>query len=407
MKAGAPPVSGHQNTLDGLRAVAALAVLVFHVASSAGALLNPSGTGWLYNGGQIGVPIFFTLSGLLLYRPWAAAALGGSTPKAGVYFRKRALRILPAYWALVIVYMVTAGRGHIGDPVTWGALLTLTQTYLPNHWWNGDLGPAHLGQVWSLAVEVAWYLLLPPTAALLGWYARRGPADDVGARARRLLCAIGVYAALSAPFTALVFASGTHSQMGLWLPRYFAWFAIGMALAVVTVWARLDERRPVAALCRAVADSWIACWTAAAMLYVIVSTPVTGPIDLQTPDVLWTSLLDLVLSGLCAAALVAPVALAPPGHPGLEAVLGNPVARFLGRISYGVFLWQMLIIVGWYEGTDRLFRGEVATDLPLMAAAAIAAATLSLYLVEEPVRRLGMRRVPRRDRERSAPAPSS
>ncbi|WP_242903338.1 acyltransferase family protein [Actinomadura terrae] len=392
-----------------MRAVAALAVLVFHVASSAGALLNPAGASWLYNGGQIGVPIFFTLSGLLLYRPWAAATLGGSAPRVGRYFRKRALRILPAYWALVVVYMVTAGRGHIGDPVTWGALLTLTQTYLPHHWWNGDLGPAHLGQAWSLAVEVAWYLFLPPTAALLGWYARRETTGDIGVRARRLLCGIGGYAALSVPFTAVVFQSGTHSQMGLWLPRYFAWFAIGMALAVVTVWARLDERRPVAALCRAVADSWIACWTAAAMLYVIASTPATGPITFLTPDVFWTSLLDLVLSGLCAAALVAPVALAPPGHPGLEAVLGNPVARFLGRISYGLFLWQMLIIVSWYEWTGRLFRGEVATDLPLLAAASVAAATLSLHLVEEPLRRLGLRRSPRRDRgrEREAPAPSS
>ncbi|WP_231335119.1 acyltransferase family protein [Actinomadura graeca] len=403
MTTGAPPISGHQNTLDGLRAVAALAVLTFHVAGSAGATLDPSGARWLYNGGQVGVPIFFTLSGLLLYRPWAAAALDGrAAPRPGAYFRRRAARILPAYWVVIICYMATAGRGHAGDPGTWIPLLTLTQTYLPDPWWDGDLGPAHLGQVWSLAAEVGWYATLPLTAAALGWYARRARGDDTGARARRLLVGIGAYAALSLPYSAAMFVHGAHPRMGLWPPRFLAWFAIGMALAVVTVWARLDGGRPVAALCRAVADSWAACWAGAAALYVIVSTPVTGPVRLQTPDAFWTSLLDLVLSGACAAALVAPVALAPAGHPALEAILGNPVMRFLGRISYGLFLWQTLIIVGWYEAAGRTFRGDVATDLPLLAAASIAAATLSHHLVERPSLKLARRpaRVP-------ATAPSS
>ncbi|WP_243726075.1 acyltransferase family protein [Actinomadura rubrisoli] len=403
-----PPISGHQDTLDGIRAVAALAVLVYHVASSAGAIVDPDGAGWLYNGGQVGVPVFFTLSGLLLYRPWAAAVLDGrAAPKAGEYFRKRALRILPAYWAVVIGYMLTAGRGHIGDPLTWGSLLTLTQTYLPDPWWRSGLGPPHLGQAWSLVIEVAWYATLPLTAAVLGWYARRVPTQDVGVRAKRLLYGIGVYAALSLPYTVAMFVPDRHARMGLWLPQYFAWFAIGMALAVVTVWARLDERRPVAALCRAVADSWAACWAAAAMLYVVASTPVTGPVSLQTPDVFWTSLFDLVVKGLCAAALVAPVALAPAGHPALGAILGNPVMRFLGRISYGLFLWQTLIIVGWYETADRGIQGDVLTNLPLMAAASIAAATLSHYLVERPVRRLVQHRDrSRRDRARTRARPS-
>lgn len=401
-----PPISGHQDTLDGLRAVAALAVLVFHVASAAGSITNPDGPRWLFNGGQVGVPIFFTLSGLLLYRPWAAAALDGRAgPRTATYLRKRVFRIMPAYWVVIIVFMVTAGRDHIGDPVTWVSLLTLTQTYLPDMWWNGALGPAQLGQFWSLVVEVGWYVTLPFTAAVLAWYAHRVRTHDVGVRARRLLIGIGVYASLSFPWSVFMFVPERHTQMGLWLPRYFVWFAIGMALAVVTVWARLDERRPVAAMCRAVSDSWAACWAAAAMLYVVAATPAAGPLSLQTPDMFWTATLHLVVFGLCAAALVAPVALAPAGQPALGAILGNRVMRFLGRISYGVFLWQLLIIVFWYDVTDRGFRGDVATDLPLMAAASIAAGTLSYYLVEWPVQRLTRRR----DRARPAPArvPSS
>ncbi|MFF5258541.1 acyltransferase family protein [Actinomadura viridis] len=388
---GVPPISGRQGTLDGVRAVAALAVLVYHVASTAGALTAQGGAGWLYNGGQVGVPIFFTLSGLLLYRPWAAAVLEGPRPgpRARTYLRKRASRILPAYWAAVAVFMVTAGLSHVSDLRTWLSLLTLTHTYLPDPWWRSGLGPPHLGQIWSLVVEAAWYLSLPATAAVLAWYARRGRTGGVGARARRLLRAIAVYAAISPVYTVAMFVPEYRPLLGLWLPRFLAWFAIGMALAVVTVWARLEPGGPVARGCATVAASWRTCWAGAALLYVIASTPATGPLDLVTPDVFWTSVLDLVLYGLCAAAFVAPVALAPAGAPGLEAVLGNRVARFLGRISYSLFLWQMLIIVGWYEWTDRQFRGDVATDLPLLLAASIAAATASYVLVERPALRLG------------------
>ncbi|WP_344590534.1 acyltransferase [Actinomadura vinacea] len=403
MSLSLPPVSGHQDTLDGVRATAALAVLAYHVASTSGDLTEASRWGWLYNGGQIGVPIFFALSGLLLYRPWAAVSLdpGGSKPRVGTYLRKRALRILPAYWAVVVCFMLTAAWSHVTDAGTWLSLLTLTHTYLPEPWWESSLGPAHLGQIWSLAVEAAWYVTLPVTAALLGWYARRG--RDVGERARRLLKAIVGYAVLSFLYTSFLYTAAGHSM--LWLPRYFVWFAIGMALAVLTVWARLEPDGAAARVCRTVADSWPACWTGAALLYVIASTPATGPLDLVTQDVVWTSLLDLVVSGLCAAAFVAPVALAPPGHRPLQAILGNPVMRFLGRISYSLFLWQMLIIVGWYEWTDRVFRGDVATDLPLLLAASIAAATVSHHLVERPAQRLARGGRPRRapNSARSAP----
>ncbi|MFI0484984.1 acyltransferase family protein [Actinomadura sp. 9N215] len=405
MTVAPPQTSGHQDPLDGLRAVAALGVLVFHVASAAGSITDPAGARWLFNGGQVGVPIFFILSGLLLYRPWAAAVLEGRpAPRAHRYLWKRFFRIMPALWAVVVCFMLTAGRDHIDDPVTWGSLLTLTQTYLPDPWWNGGLGPAHLGQLWSLAVEVGWYVTLPVTAMVLAWYARRAGSDDVGVRAQRLLVGIGAYAALSFVYTVFMFVPEWHSQMGLWLPRYFVWFAIGMALAVVTVWARLDESRPVAAQCKAVSDSWPVCWTAAAMLYVVSATPATGPIGLQAPDAPWTSVLHMIVHGLCAAALVVPVALAPAGQPALGAVLGNGVMRFLGRISYGLFLWQSLIILGWYDALDRTFRGNVTTDLPLLAAATVAAATLSYYLVERPIQGLVRRR---RGRSRPAPVPAA
>ncbi|WP_395104575.1 acyltransferase family protein [Actinomadura sp. SCN-SB] len=393
-----PQISGHQDSLDGIRAIAALSVLIYHVSSASGVLYKPGTAGWLFNGGQIGVPVFFTLSGLLLYRPWAAAVLDArrGDPGTRTYFRKRALRILPAYWALVICFMVTGGLSHIADPGTWLSLLTLTHTYLADPWWGSQLGPKYLGQIWSLSVEVAWYVTLPATAWALAWYARRGrrrgPESEVGKRARRLLIGIAAYSGISLLYVVYMFFPVVNPRIGLWLPHLLGWFGIGMALAVLTIWARLEPEGRVARLCRTVAASWGACWTGAALVYVMASTPVTGPLDLVTLDVFWTALMNIVLNGLCAALLVAPVAMAHAGHAELGAILGNPVMRFLGRISYSVFLWQMFVIVGWYEWTGRLFRGNMLTDLPLILAATIAVATVSHYAVERPAQLLGRSR---------------
>jgi len=395
-----PQISGHQGTLDGVRAVAALAVLVFHIGLNAGLVARNVPGGWVVNGGQSGVAIFFVLSGLLLYRPWAHAALGGrDAPDTGGYLLRRALRILPAYWLLVVVVMVTSYRDRLGDVWAWLGTLTLTHIYAPQDWWGSALGPREMGQAWSLAVEAAWYVALPPTAALLARAARGGA--DLADRARRLLRAVGGYALLSFVFTVAMHVPDYHPAMGVWPPRYAAWFATGMALAVLTVWAKEDPRGAGARFCRTVTGSWGACWLAALSLLVISASPITGPLDLNTIPTLWTSLLHIAVYGLCAAFFVAPVALAPAGHPVMQAVLGNALMRWLGRISYGIFLWQMAIILGWYDLTGRLFNGNLLTDLPLLTAATVLAGAVSYHAVEHPVQRAYRR--PRPAARRTAP----
>ncbi|MFL6051344.1 MAG: acyltransferase family protein [Actinoallomurus sp.] len=247
LPADLPTISGRQDALDGVRAVAALAVLVFHVGADTGHTFRKDATAWLLSGGGIGVPVFFTLSGLLLYRPWAASLLlGHRGPGTGRYLWRRAVRILPAYWLVAGFVMATILTDHTRDPWTWLKLLTLTYTYDPHPWWGTYLGPSGLGQMWSLTVEAAWYALLPVTAALLAWYARRGGTEEPTAdrRARRLLRGIAAYAAVSFVFTIFMFTPRMSIQLGVFVPRYFAWFAIGMALSVVTVWARTGAAAP-------------------------------------------------------------------------------------------------------------------------------------------------------------------
>jgi peptidoglycan/LPS O-acetylase OafA/YrhL len=386
----------HYDALDGVRAIAAFGVLVFHVAADTGNTLRQDATAWLFSGGAIAVPIFFTLSGLLLYRPWVTHLLraDGRRVRVGAYLWRRALRILPAYWFVVAYVMVVILTSHLGDAWTWLKLLTLTYTYEPHPWWGSVLGPEGLGQMWSLTVEVAWYAVLPVTAALLGGYARFGERTlpDADRRARRLLTAIAVYAAGAFVFTVFLFHPRYAPQLGVWLPRYFAWFAVGMALAVVSVRARAGS--PGAArFARTVARSWGTCWAIAAVLFGMAASPLTGPSDLVTVDTIWTSELRIVLYGLVAAFAVAPVALAPADAPVMRAVLGNRVMRFLGRISYGVFLWQVAVSVGWYDLTGHEpFTGHFLVEFPIIAALTVVVATASFYLLERPVLRLASRR---------------
>ncbi|GAA1583626.1 acyltransferase [Actinomadura kijaniata] len=384
-----PRVAGHHDALDGVRAVAALAVLVFHVAATVGWFSPQEGAvSWLLSRGEIGVTLFFVLSGFLLYRPWAAASLDGRPrPRVLPYLRKRAFRVLPAYWLLVLVVVPVLLSSHLGDAWTWTSLLTLTFVYDPGPWWNRHLGPDGLGQIWSLCVEVAFYLTLPLVAGVLDRYARR--RGDRDGRARALLRGLAVYAALSAVYTVGMFASGDQAFFGTWLPRYCAWFAAGMALTVLATWARGSGT--AARLCRTVTVSWGSCWLAAALLYCAAATPLTGISRLYVGDV-WVSLFNLVLYGAAAVLFVAPVALAPGAHPVFDAVLGNRVMRYLGRISYGIFLWQFVAIHFWFGWTGRrASEGGLPVDLPGCLLLTVVAAALTHHLVEEPVRRLGAR----------------
>jgi peptidoglycan/LPS O-acetylase OafA/YrhL len=388
-----PIVSGHQDALDGVRATAAFAVLLFHVASGTGYISDTrkDALAWLLSRGEMGVPIFFTLSGLLLYLPWARTALDDRpAPRTGRYLWKRALRLLPAYWVLVALTQFTYGRAHVGDLWGWVKLLTLTYSYDPHNWWLGFLGPKGLGQIWSLTVEAAFYLTLPLTAAALAAYARRG-GDDPDARGRRLLTGIGFYAAISLAYTVVMFHSSQGALLGMWLPRYFAWFAVGMALAVLSAWARAVPAGSAARFCRTVGQSWGACWLIAALIYCVASTPVTGKSRLVA-DSIWTSQFNILLYGLVAAFFVAPVALAAQAHPAMTAILGNRVMRFLGKISYGVFLWQFVVMFTWFDVSGHPpFTGNLLVDFPITALLTVGVATVSYYLVEEPVRKLGLR----------------
>ncbi|HEX2283736.1 MAG TPA: acyltransferase, partial [Mycobacterium sp.] len=220
-------------SLTGIRAVAALLVMGTHAAYTTGKY--PQGyVGLVYSRLEIGVPIFFVLSGFLLFAPWVKAAAQGDAqpPSVRRYAWHRVRRIMPAYIITVLVaYLVyhfrTAGPnpGH-----TWEGLfrnLTLTQIYT-DHYLYSFLHQG-LTQMWSLAVEVAFYVALPALAYLLLVVLCRRQW-----RPGLLLTGLGGLALLTPAWLILVHLTDwLPDGAKLWLPTYLVWFLGGMMLAVL------------------------------------------------------------------------------------------------------------------------------------------------------------------------------
>jgi peptidoglycan/LPS O-acetylase OafA/YrhL len=167
------PISGRQPGLDLLRALAVLWVVLYHLASYGIALPGAVDHGWM------GVDLFFVLSGYLiggqLLRPYAA----GGRPSWRRFLLRRALRVLPAYLAVLAIYAaVPAVRESPGLRPLW-QFFTFTVNLVPD---SGRLAFSH---AWSLCVEEHFYLLLPPIVWLLARYP--------GAR-RTALFALAVFA---------------------------------------------------------------------------------------------------------------------------------------------------------------------------------------------------------------------
>lgn len=314
-------------SLTGIRAVAAILVVATHAAYTTGKYTHGY-LGLFFSRMEIGVPIFFVLSGFLLFRPWVKATVTGEGwPSLRRYAWHRVRRIMPAYLVTVLgAYLVyhfrTAGPnpGH-----TWIGLfrnLTLTQIYSNTYPYGGYLHQG-LTQMWSLAVEVAFYVVLPLLAyALLVWLCRRR------LRPVQLLVALTAVALITPVW--LVLAHTTHVMPGgaqIWPPAYFAWFVGGMMLTVLQamrVRCYGFVAIPLALIC-----------------YLIVATPIAGE-PTTSPTGLPAALTKSVFYAVIAALAVAPLAL---GNRGWYARLlaARPMV-WLGEISYEIFLVHLVLM---------------------------------------------------------------
>lgn len=360
--------------LNGMRAAGAIMVVATHTAFDTGKVVDgPAGA--LLGRMNAGVTIFFVLSGFLLSRPFFLAAVHGARqPSVRRYFWKRAIRILPLYWFVVVVVWATEpdNRGVI-TPVMWVRNLTLTQLYWP------DLLPTGLTQMWSLATEVAFYVLLPLIVLLLLGRARRFSE-------RRALVLLGVVAAAGVAWQATVGPiPGREGHFEQWLPGYLPWFCIGMAFAVVS--AADTVRTPRHVLVRMAQDP-AACWLAAFLVFAISATPIAGPL-LLLPPTHWEAAMRVTLFAVFGGLLVLPLVFGDLERGRIRQFCNHRIPFFLGEISYGIFCVHLIVLHEVFRRTDyQAFSGNWGAVFALTMAGTIALATLTYYLIEVPAMRL-------------------
>jgi peptidoglycan/LPS O-acetylase OafA/YrhL len=382
-----PPPPGHPRfpLLDSLRALAAIAVLLVHVGIFTGGF-EP----WykqLFAQLDIGVPVFFLLSGFLLYRPMVASrVIGLPRPKLGTYARNRFVRIAPAYWVVLTVAAVVPGLhgAFTGNWWVYYGLLQNFPVYTPEGACATNPFDCGFPPAWSLTVEVLFYISLPFFAAAVGRLTglfRKVHWMVVQFAALALLAAVSLYLQSGVP----------SSDLDVWL--FFSplgrgwWFALGMGLAVVSVWTQSRRTEPAV-------TAWIAArpslwWVLAAAIYAFTALVVLEPgPSLAFPTIDSTEyLISVIAFGLVPLLVLLPLVFGFDDGGLVRRFMRHPVLIWLGLVSYGIFLWHFPVLRALLDlGIADLVP---SAQFPVVALATflvtVPFAALSYYLVERPL----------------------
>jgi peptidoglycan/LPS O-acetylase OafA/YrhL len=373
--------------LDGVRALAALSIVALHVGFHSGTY-ESGPWGSLVAHLDSGVAIFFVLSGFLLYRPFALAHLRrADAPSASRYMVRRFLRVFPAYWAALLGCAYVLNRVALDTASQVAVHLSLTRIYFADYFFAG------MPQVWTLAVEVSFYLALPALALAIGTVSRdRDPRRTLTSE----LLALAVLYALGLGTRIALLA--THSGATIstkWLPAELDWFALGMALAVVSagVAAGSVSASGVARVVRSTAVWWgfaLAClWLAA---YATGTGADVALFRKETTDL--QDVAQQVLYGLFGFGVVAPIALGPPGVGLARRVLSSRPATVLGLASYGIFLWHVELLnwlVDRHQVQTWVPSARFASVFGIVAGLSAALGLASYLLIEKPLGRWAAR----------------
>lgn len=337
--------------IESLRALAALAVLAGHlwVVSQPPDAEVLVGSFWrraLYGGG-FGVFVFFALSGYLLFWPFVRRHFGaGDAIDLRRYARNRALRVLPLYFFAVVALLVVQNAG--GTPELWWRHLLLVQAA-----WRDSINAVD-GSLWSVAVEIEFYVLLPALAAALAWVSRGSRAG-----AAAILLALGAASELARRRLA-----GANGDLwGYQLPTTFLYFTGGMLVALLR--AAWEERRP----------AWLDGPLGASTLWVAASLPLWAV-------VVWRFDRQELIAP-AAFLLVGALALPLRGGRAVAALEWRPLVA-LGVASYSLYVWHLPILEALDVGG---FVALTAIGTPLC----VLAAFVSYGLVETPGLRLRRR----------------
>ncbi|MFY0407333.1 acyltransferase family protein [Solicola sp. PLA-1-18] len=338
-------------SLDGLRGVAILLVIVAHAASAA---LDPDDTGLVgavgRPVGQLGVTVFFVLSGFLITGILVREHDRTGTVSLRAFYLRRTLRIWPAFYVFLAVVGVLALVGAVavsGTSLLAAATFTYNYVSSADSWW--------VGHTWSLAVEEQYYLLWP--LALL-FLSRR--------RAAWLAAAVVLASPLLRTATWLLVPHSAEGQVPFYFHTRADALALGSLVALApstfpSAWTRVVAvlRRPVVTVAA----------LAALLAHVVASVVLAVPYEMAA---------GYSLTAVCAATVL--VAAGPGGSPAVQRALAIRPLVLAGLVSFSWYLWQQLFLTD----LNTTWTGTPGLDV----ACSLLVAVLSYRLVEQPFLRL-------------------
>jgi peptidoglycan/LPS O-acetylase OafA/YrhL len=344
---------GYRPYLDGLRAVAVYLVVLFHAGADR------------FSGGFVGVDVFFVLSGFLVTRLLLRDLVGGGRIRLSRFYARRFRRLLPAAFVTLIVtalvYTAVASPVEVLDAVGGfkAAFLYVTNWYFIAQaagYFGADVSNNPVLHFWSLAVEEQFYLLWPLLLGGLFVAVRR-----FGARQYRALQIIIATAAATSLAWAWVLRTTNPDRAYYGTDARAYQLLAGALLALTPGLIARAARHPKATRI-----------TAAAALAVLVITA-TSIIDL-----------DAIQRGtLIAAITVTLIAALEATHTGpTTRLLSRDTIVYLGRISYGTYLWHWPVILL----LTRVYQPPTLALIALTVLIATGLASLSYQLLEQPIR---------------------
>ncbi len=341
--------------LDGLRAVAVLAVIVFH--------LNFSWAG----GGLLGVGVFFVISGYLITDLLASEFQRRGGIALGMFWIRRARRLFPA---LFVMLFVTFGWVTLFDRAQLPAMRSdlLPALFYYSNWWFvfqhisyfAKFGPpTPVGHLWSLAIEEQFYLIWPfVMLAMLRWL-----------HSRRAMIAVILAAALASSVEMAILFSPYSDPTRIYDGTDTRAFALLIGAALALALPRARTYPPVTVGARRLLDAA----GAVALGGIFIMFWRTGEYDAF-----------LYSGGMVLLSLLTAVVIAVIVHPGARfgRLLGVEPLRWIGERSYGIYLWHYPVII---LTTPANAAPNVVRAL-VQIAASIGLAALSWRYVEQPVR---------------------
>ena len=352
--------------LDGLRGIAVLAVIIYHADVS------------LLVGGFLGVDVFFVLSGFLITSLLLEELQRSNKVDRAKFYLRRIRRLMPALFMVLLFSVLVSGlfvidaAYHVRRDLPWAITFVLNWSYLffEQSYFVNISRPPLLQHLWSLSVEEQFYVIWP--LLLVALY--KLPLGRITPRAKVFIASTALALASTAWMVHLSIANGfpipnDPSRVYFGTDTHAMGLLIGCAAAALWRSDRLTEKlTPDRA--SAMNGLGLICLAGLGYFFIFVS-------ELNE----WLYRGGFLMLSLLTAGLVVVAA-----HPGLKfgPRLGNPVLKWFGDRSYGIYLWHWPIFVLLRSGIDVQWPDQIAFVVKI--AIVLVISDLSYRFVEMPIR---------------------